>query len=244
MKSTFFSFLCITLVGLTACRPVIYTFTAAPKTIGPNDPIQLNWEAKGTTTLKINDINYPGTGSSKPPAATLTITRHGEITTFRLLPDSFLLIPLDSKGSLTLKARSDDPAHDILRYLTLVASLHNKEVSSVVQIAIRPDSASDEIGFRVTLHGDTLIASGINNAVRWGNEFEILSITDGSHRTIQVQHANISRELRPDGPPDKGFEGTPVQGEWIFQSLMTPEEKKDHRLIPTFIKIVITIKHR
>jgi hypothetical protein len=230
--------------ALPSCNPKIYSFDVEPRSTGQSDSIRVSWKVRGNPTLLIHDIDYPNTGDSVLPGVTLLITRDGNTDAFLLRAADTLNLPLVSpEDSLVIRKKPDGLTSDRLQYITLVASRNGKEVPDAREVAIRPDSAHDEIGFRDAVKGDTLVAGGINSPKRWGDDFDILSVTDGSNRPMEVIHAGISRVLRPGDSPDEGFKGTPVQGYWMFRSLLTPEEKANLRLAPAALKINITIKH-
>jgi len=234
---------CVALLLLSACHPRIYEFNADPKSIGPNDPVRVSWKVKGVSVLTVRDYNYPGSAAAKLAELTLLVTQHGKTTAFLLSPDSTLKIPLAAEDSMSLRKKPDSITDDRLRYLTLVVSRNGQDSSRVVQIAVRPDSAADEIGFRPVIRGDSLVGEGINNPRRWGNDFDILSVADGSNRTMDVYHPPISKTIYAGEKPVITFKGTPVQGFWQFRTLMTAAEKNNHSLIPKLLKILVTLKH-
>jgi hypothetical protein len=228
---------------LSSCGPKVYQFAVSPPTAGPDDSIKVRWHVKGTATLLIHDLNYPGSNDGPLAAVTLIVTRHGRGLPFTLNASDTIKIPLESTDSLIIQKQSDLVRDDRLRYLTMVASLRGKEANSTKQVAIRPDTASDVIAFRTVIRSDSLIAEGINNPVRWGNNFNILTVASGSNRALTVTHAGKSREI-PAAQPGNGFEGTPVRGFWSLRTPMTAAEKSDAHLIPVFLKLSITIKHQ
>ena len=236
------SWLACILLSLTACHPRIYQFNVSPKTIGVNDVVKVNWKVKGTATLTIRDINYPGSGAARLADVTLLITRHGQINNYTLHADSTIKIPLAAEDSLVLRKKTDNIIDDRLRYITLVVSCHGQDSSRIVQVAVRPDSAADAIAFAPVLKGDSLVAAGINNPARWGDSVRVISVADPGSRPLDVVHSGIVRPLRPGAAPDAGFKGTPVKGNWVFRCLATSQEKSDPALIPHFIKLNITIK--
>ena len=240
-----FTYLFLSLLLLISCHPRIYEFNVDPRSIGPNDSVRVNWKVKGTAALQIHNYNYPGTIPFKLPEQTLLITQHGTTTPFLLPPDSTLQIPLAaSEDFLTLRKKPDNNTEDMLRYITLVVTRNGQEINSVKQVEIRTDSAEDEIGFRVVIRGDSLVAAGTNNPIRWGDNFYILSVVNPGSQTLIVTHSGVTRQLRPGNQPDESFKGTPIKGDWSFTTPITTEERNDRRLIPNFLKIVITIKHR
>lgn len=231
-------------VTVTACTPRIYSFVVEPRTVGQNDTLHIHWAARGKVFLKVQDYNYPGTGSAALPDVTLVFTRDGVTTPIVLHSNSGIQLPLPARDSLTILKQPDANAADILRYVALVATLRGKETDSVVQVEVRVDSATSQIAFAPVIVGDSLVASGINDTVRWGGVFSIFTVAAGSSRSLTVSHAGVTRLLNPAQAPDTAFRGSPIGGDWSINSPLTADEKDDHSLIPRFLRITITIKHR
>jgi hypothetical protein len=229
---------------VAACGPRIYSFGVEPRTIGQNDTLHVHWAARGQVFLKVQDYNYPGSGTAALPDVTLLFTRGGVTTPVVLHPNSGTQLPLPARDSLTILKQADANSADILRYVALVATLRGKETDSVVQVEVRVDSAGSQIAFAPAIIGDSLVASGINDTTRWGGIFSVLSVSAGSSRSLTVTHAGVTRVLTPAMEPDSAFRGSPIGGAWAINSLLSAEEKEDHSLIPRFLRIMITIKHR
>lgn len=225
------------------CKPVIYSFSVKPLTAGAKDTLHLQWKVKGKATLLIHDLDYPGSGTGRLADLILLVSLHGNTRAYTLRGDDTLKISLPGEDSLVIYKKPDNIQDDRLRYFVLVAQKKTTESDSVRQVAIRPDSASDEIGFRTVIRGDSLVAEGINNPLRWGNSFTILTVLNRGNRLIDVTHSGITEPLRPGDQSDSAFKNTPVEGAWQFRSLLTQEEKNDHRLVPYLIKISITLKY-
>lgn len=242
-QSVFYFLLGLVLLTFTACNPKIYSFAVSPRSTGQNDPVSVKWKAKGNAFLLIHDINYPGSGTGKLHDLTLLVTLHGKESAHNLRSDDTVRIAVPSEDSLVVRRRPDGYSDDILRYFTLVATLHGKEVPSTVQVEVRIDSDSDAIAFNAKQVGDSLVAADTNRSTRWGNSFVIQAVSAGTNRTLVVTHTNITRVLNPGDKPDEGFKGTPVTGYWSFSTLMMPEEKNGSRRTPPFLRINITIKH-
>ena len=232
------------LLGTVACHPRIYRFTTgqAP-TIGPGDSLQLSWDVKGQAALQIRDYNYPGSGTGPLPDLTLLITQHGATREYTLHNDSAVILSLASEDSLVVRKKPDGNVNDILRYFKLVATKYNKDSTRVIQVAVRPDSVGDEVGFPTQLHGDTLVAVGPDNARRWGNNFYVLSVLPDTGRVLEVVHAGITRELHPGDPPDHHFTGTPITGDWTIRSLLTTAERNHQKPIATGLIVHFILKH-
>ncbi len=244
MKPVYQILFILLLLDTAACHPRIYWFTVGPApTIGPDDSLQLSWNVKGKAALQIRDYNYPGSGTGLLPDLNLLITQHNITQAYTLHNDSALILYLASKDSLVVRKKPDHYANDILRYFKLVATKYNKDSTRVVQVAVRPDSVGDEVGFPTHFYGDTLVAEGSNNSRRWGNNFYILSVLPDSGRILVVTHAGIKRELHPGDRPDYGFKGTPVTGEWKIISLLTAAERNHQQPIATGLIVHFILKH-
>ena len=231
-------------VAIAACTPRIFSFGVEPRTIGQNDTVRVRWAARGKVFLKVQDYNYPGTGSAALPDLTLLFTRGGVTTPIVLHANSGIQLALPARDSLTIVKQPNGYAADILRYVALVAALRGKETDSVVQVEVRVDSATSQIAFAPVIVGDSLVASGINDTVRWGAVFSILTVAAGSSRSLTVSHAGVTRVLTPGVEADTAFRGSPIGGAWSINSPLTADEKEDHGLVPRFLRITITIKHR
>jgi hypothetical protein len=230
---------------MPACTPRIYSFTVEPRTIGQNDTVHVRWAARGKVFLKVQDYNYPRSGDSAHlPDLSLLFSYDGRTTPVALHAQSGIQLALPARDSLTILKRPDSNSTNILRYVVLAARLQGKETDSVIQIEVRTDSASDQIAFAPIIFGDSLVASGINDTVRWGDVFSILTVAAGSTRSLTVTHGGVTRVVTPGQEPDTAFRGSPVGGDWSITSPLTADEKEDRSLVPRFLRIAITIKHR
>jgi hypothetical protein len=243
MRICFIIWVCVILTD--ACHPRIYSFTVDRQTIGCNDSVRVCWKVKGKPTLLIHDINCIGCGSGTLQPLTLVITQDGNNTAVPLAAHDTMHLSLSSaEGCLDIHKQPDGIMDDRLRYITLVASSHEKDSLRTIEVAVRPDTAGDEVIFRTALRGDTLVGGGINNPLRWGDEYDILTVADTSNRPIEVVHAHISRVLHREDPPDGSFKGTPVTGNWVLRTYLTPADKNNPGALPNTLEILITIKHR
>ena len=130
--------------------------------------------------------------------------------------------------------------------LTLVARKGGKETKRMIQVTMLPSESSNEIVFSNVLstNGDTLIAKGEKNKLRWGDEFQIVSVASHSKRQLYVRHSGKSAELSSDGTPSNALEGTPIEGPWEIRSLVTAAEKKDLKTAPETLSINTTIQYK
>ncbi len=244
MKLVYRFLFLLLLLGAAACHPRIYQFTPVPaRTIGPGDSLQLTWAVKGKAALQIRDYNYPGSGTGPQPDLFLLVIQQGVTQTYTLHNDSVIVLALDREGSLVVRQQPNGHPSDILRYFTLVATKFHKDSTRVIQVAVRPDSVQDEVGFATRLQGDTLVAEGPNNPRRWGNNFYILSVLPDTGRVLLVSHAGVTRELHPGDAPDYGFKGTPVTGEWKITSPLTAAERSRQQPIATGLIVHFILKH-
>lgn len=131
------------------------------------------------------------------------------------------------------------------KYLEFVLSVQkgNKEVHRMIQVTLVPDTMSTEILFSTTLHGDTLIASGVKNILRWGKNFEVLTVTSDMKREMLVSHFNKTVVLN-SGTSSNGLEGTLVDGSWEFRTLLTQKEKADLSTAPDRMRITVLIHYK
>jgi ribosomal protein S8E len=235
-------FLCLcSLCLITACKPEIYSFSVSPRTAGSSDTIKVAWRVKGSAFLKIHDISYTPSNSTLA-SITLLTTGSGIPPVFHLAADSTLIIPVAASGSVSISKKPDGIIDDRLRYITLVAVKKKNQTDSVIQVAVRPDNAPDVIAFRPFVRGDSLIASGTNDSVRWGKRAMIVTVSNSGTRILDISHEGINRTLNPEAVPDPSFKDTLVKGFWSFRTLMTPAEKADTSRKPKIIKLNITIK--
>ncbi|MEO5892735.1 MAG: hypothetical protein ABIQ31_20975 [Ferruginibacter sp.] len=186
--------------------------------------------------------------SCKPVIHSFKVTTHDTVTVRRMTADDTLKVNWDVKGKPTLlvhEAELPDSGGKVLE-MKLVVQKGKKEVNQVVQIEVLPASSTTSITFSTRLSGDTLIAEGDKNPGVWGDRFEISTVSNASARHLEVSHFNRTGSPDKDGAPSNNFAGTPVEGKWVFKSLLTPAEKADHSLLPERLQInaVIIYKRR
>ena len=160
--------------------------------------------------------------------------------------DDTLIVNWDIKGNPTLlvhETELPESGGKILE-MKLVVEKGGKEVNKVVQVEVLPNNSTTSITFSTQLRGDTLVAEDDKNPGVWGDRFEILSVSNASNRPLTVTHANRTASLDKAGTPSRIFAGTPVEGRWVFRSLLTPAEKADHSLLPERLQINTTITYK
>jgi hypothetical protein len=138
------------------------------------------------------------------------------------------------------------PGEIPIKYLefTLVARKSNKEVRRMIQVMELPNESSTEIAFLTTLHGDTLVAAGEKNSLRWSDKFTILTIAPGSDRNLTVRHEGKVIQLEKNGSPSNEMKGSPVKGYWEIRSILTKAEKADPVNVPELLWINAVIQYK
>ncbi|MCW3106843.1 MAG: hypothetical protein JWQ09_1349 [Segetibacter sp.] len=160
--------------------------------------------------------------------------------------DDTLKVNWDVKGKPTLlvhESELPDSGGKVLE-MKLVVEKGGKEVNRIVQVEVLPKNSTTSITFNTELQGDTLVAEDDKNPGVWGDSFEIFSVSNASNRPLTVSHANRTASLDKAGTPSNAFAGTPVEGRWVFKSLLTPAEKADHSLLPERLQINTTITYK
>ena len=89
-------------------------------------------------------------------------------------------------------------------------------------------------------HGDTLVAVGIRDSLY--KDFKIESMTSVNGRKILVERGMYQTMLYDSVTKSKTFRGLDYSGEWKFESLLTPQEKENPKLIPGQFVIAVFIK--
>ncbi|MEP7141799.1 MAG: hypothetical protein ABI707_02955 [Ferruginibacter sp.] len=185
-------------------------------------------------------------GACKPVIKSFKVTTHDTTETRKITADDTLKVNWDIKGKPTLlvnERASTDSGVRILE-MKLVVEKGGKEANQVVQVELLPKNSTTSITFPTKLRGDTLVADDHKNSGVWGDRFEILSVSNASNRLLTVTHANRTALLDQSGTASNAFDGTPVEGRWIFMSLLTPAEIADHSLLPERLQINTTIIYK
>ncbi|GEO09368.1 hypothetical protein SAE01_18640 [Segetibacter aerophilus] len=160
--------------------------------------------------------------------------------------DDTLKVNWDVKGKPTLlvsETELPDSGGRVLE-MKLVVEKNGKEVNQVVQVEMLPKNTTTSITFSTELRGDTLVAEDEKNPGVWGDRFEVLSVSNASGRPLTVTHANRTASLNKSEMSSNAFAGTPVEGRWIFKSLLTQAEKGDHSLLPERLTINATLTYK
>ncbi len=160
--------------------------------------------------------------------------------------DDTVKVNWDVKGTPTLLVHEKETADSAIKTLeiTLVATKGDKEVNRPVQVTVVPKNTATQITFSTSLSGDTLVAAGNKNPEKWGDRFEILSVSSASNRTLIVSHANRTAVLDSTGVLSAAFAGTPVEGRWVLKYVLTAAEKKDMSTAPETLQLNTTIQYK
>jgi hypothetical protein len=137
----------------------------------------------------------------------------------------------------------DDP-HPEYREFTLVSQKRKKEKRSFIQVIVLPEESEDDIVFSTIRKGDSLIAAGEKNEIRWGTRFLLKTVSSGSGRTLQVSHGGKTVVLDKEGSGSVQFAGIPNSGEWEIRTAMSDREKADSTTIPAKLTIHSIILHQ
>lgn len=184
--------------------------------------------------------------SEKPSINSFTVTTHDTVNSRTITADDTLRVNWDVHGKPTLLVHEKQATDSGVRNLEmiLVVEKGSKEVNRNISVTIVPKNTATQITISTKRHGDTLVAADIKSPGRWGDRFEILSVSSASRRSLIVMHANKTTVLNEAGTQSNAFEGTPVEGRWELRSLMTTDEKKDSTKAPEMLQINATIQYK
>ncbi|MEO6838567.1 MAG: hypothetical protein ABI185_09260 [Ginsengibacter sp.] len=175
-----------------------------------------------------------------------------KITSFSALPPTItkgdsVTLNWKIKGKPTLVfdqrkiAHSGNDSLEVLEF-TLWVEKNKKEKHINRQISVLTEESMDNLIFATTdLKGDTLFASGIKDTILWNN-FEIISVSSASKRTLSVVHNNIQSQLDSSGVISNAWDGSKYSGRWKIMTILTDAEKKDSSIIPGQLEIKAIIR--
>jgi len=136
------------------------------------------------------------------------------------------------------------PGGDSLQLLqfSLVAEKGgSRSAPRLLELSVLPQLYRDLFVLPVTgRHGDTLVADGVRDSLY--QDFQIESMTSVTGRKILVKHSNYQTMLYDSVTRSKTFKGVDYAGAWKFESLLTPAEKQNPKLLPTQFAIAFFIK--
>jgi hypothetical protein len=130
------------------------------------------------------------------------------------------------------------------RHYDLVVRKNAKEIMKSVLITVLQVKSMDDIVFSTIRKGDSVIASGIKDTVRWGTYFKLETIASASGRPLTVTHGGKTVLIDKNGNPSAAFCGIANSGPWVISSHLTDSEKKDTTTIPARLKIHTVIVHQ
>lgn len=175
-----------------------------------------------------------------------------KITSFTASPaaitkDDSVMLNWKIKGTPTLmydQKKISRPGNDSLEVLEFTLSVEKgkKEKHIKRQVSLVQNESTNNVVLATnTINGDTLIAEGIKDTALWSN-FEIISVSSASRRTLLVLHANIPASLDSLGATSNAWEGTPYSGTWKIMTPLTEAERKDSTIIPGQLEIKALIR--
>lgn len=129
----------------------------------------------------------------------------------------------------------------LLQFSLVAAKGGSRSAPSLLELNVLPQLSRDLFVLTVTgRHGDTLAATGIRDSLY--QDFQIESMVSVTGRKILVEHNTYQTMLYDSVTRSKTFRGVDYYGTWKFESLLTPEEKVNSKLIPTQFVIAVFIK--
>ncbi len=130
---------------------------------------------------------------------------------------------------------------ELLQFSLIAAKGSSRTAPRLLEIKVLPTLYRDILVFPVTgLHEDTLVAAGIKDSLY--QDFSIESMALTGNRKILVGHGLYQTMLYDSALQSKTFKDLDYSGPWTFQSLLTPEEKLNPKLIPDQLMIAVFIK--
>ncbi len=124
---------------------------------------------------------------------------------------------------------------------TIVAVKGGKEAVQHLDIQQYADAAGTEVVFPSTLVGDTIVAAGNKNPVRWAGQFVVRTLASASGRPLEVRHAGVIVQLNAAGTPTLAPAGTTVSGWWEIRSLLSQAERTDPASRPDRLRVNLVI---
>jgi hypothetical protein len=152
-----------------------------------------------------------------------------------------LLIHFDNLAEGNIPQDSDSTIG--MLELDLVAKSGDKEQFRRTYIEIVPALIKNTIVFTTEIKGDSLVAAGIKNPLRWAENFKILTVSSNVSRPITIRHSGHSASLNTLGAISEAFKNTTLQGEWQFTSPLTKEEKNSQRSNTEELSIIANCKY-
>ena len=128
------------------------------------------------------------------------------------------------------------------RLMEFMLAFKNSDKYQRVNVFITPKETADTIFLRTSdIHGDTLLATGSKLSE---DLFTINEVTSVMNRILFIWHQNKMIVLPHTGSTSFEFNNTPVGGEWKLGTLLSLAEKKDHSIVPSELKILVSKKHK
>ena len=136
---------------------------------------------------------------------------------------------------------SDGDSLQLLQFILVAEKGGSRSAPRLLELNVLPLLHRDLFALPVSgRHGDTLVADGFRDSLY--QDFQIESMTSVTGRKILVEHNTYQTMLYDSVTRSKTFRGVDYYGKWKFQSLLTPAEKANPRLIPNQFVIAVYIK--
>jgi hypothetical protein len=136
---------------------------------------------------------------------------------------------------------SDGDSLQLLQFTLVAEKGGSRSAPRLLELSVLPLLYRDLFVLPVTgRHGDTLVATGTRDSLYL--DFQVESMTSVTGRKILVEHNTYQTMLYDSVTRSKTFRGVDYYGKWKFQSLLTPAEKENPKLIPNQFVIAVYIR--
>jgi hypothetical protein len=129
----------------------------------------------------------------------------------------------------------------LLQFILVSTKGAGSYVRRPLEIVVLPNLYCDTLILPVgSRQGDTLVATGIRDSLY--QHFKIDSIVSLNSRKMIVQHGVYETMLYDSNVRSKTFRSLEYAGPWKLQSVLTPAEKENPKLVPEQLMIAVFIK--
>ena len=129
----------------------------------------------------------------------------------------------------------------LLQFSLVAVKGESRSAPRLLELNVLPLIFRDVFILPVTgRHGDTLVAAGMRDSLY--QDFQIESMVSVTGRKILAEHNRYQTMLYDSVTRSKTFRGVDYYGVWKFESVLTPEEKVNPKIIPTQFVIAVFIR--
>jgi hypothetical protein len=135
------------------------------------------------------------------------------------------------------------PPGDSIHILEFKLIAYRGKIDSfrTIQVPVIGDLSGDRVVFSVdTLVGDTVVAMGLKDTVRWRG-YGISQVRGMVGRDLMVTHGGVTAFLK-DTVLSDAWSGKPYGGYWKIRTVLTEAEKKDHSTIPDRLTVTVIVR--